>query len=152
MIFWRWYFDFVRLSCRTLPNCRIQSISQPNNRLDYQGTLLLTWINLIMDKQSRNQESVGWNYLSILKIHRLHHWSLGMDKRFHLAHYNRCNHLSMLGLKFNHVSKRGQWGTNWPNHPWWGITWTAIKSRFHFRMSQFSNWVAETVLRNRVSG
>ena len=50
---------------------------------------------------------MGWNYLSIPKLQRLHRWSLGMDKLFHPTHYNGCNYLSMLGLKSNHVSKRG---------------------------------------------
>ena len=50
---------------------------------------------------------MGWNYLSIPKLQRLHRWSLGMDKQFHPIHYNVCNYLSMLGLKLNHVSKRG---------------------------------------------
>ena len=26
---------------------------------------------------------MGWNYLSIPKLQRLHRWSLGMDKSFH---------------------------------------------------------------------
>ena len=52
---------------------------------------------------------MGWNYLSIPKLQRLHRWSLGMDKLFHPIHYNGCNYLSMLGLKLNHVSKRGHW-------------------------------------------
>ena len=30
-----------------------------------------------------------------------------MDKWFHPIHYNGCDYLSMLGLKLNHVSKRG---------------------------------------------
>ena len=50
---------------------------------------------------------MGWNYLSIPKLQRLHRWSLGMDKYFHPTHYNGCDYLSMLGLKLNHVSKRG---------------------------------------------
>ena len=50
---------------------------------------------------------MGWNYLSIPKLQRLHRWSLGMDKYFHPMHHNGCNYLSMLGLKLNHVSKRG---------------------------------------------
>ena len=50
---------------------------------------------------------MGWNYLSIPKLQRLHRWSLEMDKQFHPTHYNGCNYLSMLGLKLNHVSKRG---------------------------------------------
>ena len=32
-----------------------------------------------------------------------------MDKWFHPTLYNGCNYLSMLGLKLNHVSKRGPW-------------------------------------------
>ena len=34
-------------------------------------------------------------------------WSLGMDKQFHPTLYWACGYLSMLGLKLNHVSKRG---------------------------------------------
>ena len=30
-----------------------------------------------------------------------------MDKKFHLTRYQACNYLSILGLKLNHVSKRG---------------------------------------------
>ena len=50
---------------------------------------------------------MGWNYLSIPKLQRCNRWSLRMDKLFHPIHYNGCNYLSMLGLKLNHVSKRG---------------------------------------------
>ena len=50
---------------------------------------------------------MGWNYLSIPKLQRCNRWSLGMDKQFHPTFYNGCNYLSMLGLKLNHVSKRG---------------------------------------------
>ena len=32
-----------------------------------------------------------------------------MDKYFHPTQYNGCSYLSMLGLKLNHVSKRGPW-------------------------------------------
>ena len=48
-----------------------------------------------------------WNDLSIPKLQRLHCWSLGMGKKFHPTLYNGCDYLSMLGLKLNHVSKRG---------------------------------------------
>ena len=54
---------------------------------------------------------MGWNYLSIPKLQRCNRWSLGMDKLFHPTVYNVCNYGSMLGLKLNHVSKRGPWGT-----------------------------------------
>ena len=50
---------------------------------------------------------MGWNYLSIPKLQRCNRWSLGMDKLFHPILYNGYNYLSMLGLKLNHVSKRG---------------------------------------------
>ena len=47
-----------------------------------QKPLLLTWFNFnpSMDKLLRAMKSVGWNYLSIPKLQRLHRWSLGMDK------------------------------------------------------------------------
>ena len=50
---------------------------------------------------------MGWNHLSTPKLQRCNRGSLGMDKLFHPIHYNGCNYLSMLGLKLNHVSKRG---------------------------------------------
>ena len=43
------------------------------------GPLLIAWVNF-MDKWSHTQYSVGWKYLSIPKLQRLHRWSLGMDK------------------------------------------------------------------------
>ena len=50
---------------------------------------------------------MGWNYLSIPKLQRCNRWSLGMDKLFHPTLYMACDYVSMLGLKLNHVSKRG---------------------------------------------
>ena len=50
---------------------------------------------------------MGWNYLSVPKLQRLHRWSLGMDKLFHPTLYNGCDYLSMLGLRLNHVGKSG---------------------------------------------
>ena len=72
------------------------------------GDSLLTWLNFYpsMDKESYPLLCVGWNHLSIPKLHRLHRWSLGMDKLFHPTLYQACNYLSELGLKLNHVSKR----------------------------------------------
>ena len=40
-----------------------------------------------------------WNYLFIPKLQQRSCWSLGVDKKFHLTLYDRCNYLSMLGLK-----------------------------------------------------
>ena len=51
--------------------------------------------------------SYRFNYLS--NKHRLHRWSLGMDKQFHPTLYNGCDYISMLGLKLMHVSKRDCW-------------------------------------------
>ena len=41
--------------------------------------------------------NVGWNYLSLLKLQRLHRWSLGMDNKFHPKCYLAHEYLSMLG-------------------------------------------------------
>ena len=52
---------------------------------------------------------MGRNYLSIPQLQRCNRWSLGMDKYFHPTYHRACDYLSMLGLKLNHVSKRGPW-------------------------------------------
>ena len=52
---------------------------------------------------------MGWNYLSITKLQRLHRWRLVMDKYFHPTLYLGCNYIFMLGLKLIHVSKSGPW-------------------------------------------
>ena len=72
---------------------------------------------------------MGWNYLSIPKLQRLHRWSLGMDKSFHPMHYNGCNYLSMLGLKLNHVSKRGpRWSVMlWQQPVFFFKNWCGIR-------------------------
>ena len=54
---------------------------------------------------------MGLNDLFIPKLQRLQHRSLGRDKYFHPTLYWVCDNLSMLGLKLNHVSKRGPWKT-----------------------------------------
>ena len=56
---------------------------------------------------------MGWNALSILKLQRLHRWSLGMDKLFHPTLHKGCNYLSMLGLKLIQVSKKGSRCDRW---------------------------------------
>ena len=55
---------------------------------------------------------MGWHYLSIPKLQRLHHWSLRMDK-FHPTFYNGCDYISMLGFKLIHVDKTGHWWKAW---------------------------------------
>ena len=102
---------------------------------------------------------MGWNYLSIHKLQRLHRWSLRMDKQFHPTFYNGCNYLSMLGLKLNHVSKRGHWYPGGlivfdlipiPGSTWymaegsvrnsWAWPWFSIKmSSYQYRKSHFGD-------------
>ena len=48
---------------------------------------------------------MGWNYLSIPKLERGKHWSLGIVNLFHPTLYWACDYLSMLGLKIHHVGK-----------------------------------------------
>ena len=45
--------------------------------------------------------------LIITKLQRFKRWSLGMDKQFHPIIYWAFDYLSMLGLEFTHVSKKG---------------------------------------------
>ena len=70
------------------------------------ATNILTWTNLnpSTDKYLHPLKSVGRNYLSIPKLHRLHHWSLGMDKWFNRKPYWACGYLPM----FIYVSKRSR--------------------------------------------
>ena len=49
---------------------------------------------------------MGQKYLVMLKLKRLHRWSLGMNKYFQLTLYGACDYLSTLGLTLIHVSKR----------------------------------------------
>ena len=56
------------------------------------------------------QNSEGSNYLSMSILRRLHRRSFGIDKSCDPTFYNRRNLLSMLGLKFILVSKRGPLG------------------------------------------
>ena len=69
---------------------------------------------------------MGWNYLSIPKLQRLHGWNLRMDKWFHPTLYTGCNYLFMLGLKLNHVGNRGP---SWRNQYVWlsSIYWPRDK-------------------------
>ena len=55
---------------------------------------------------------MGWNYLSIPKLQLCNLWSLVMDKLFHPTLYWTCDHLSILGLKFIHVSEKSPWYIN----------------------------------------
>ena len=70
------------------------------------------FINLVnfnpsMDTYLHPLQSVRWNYLFIPKLQRYHRWSLGMNNWFHPTCYCGHDHLSMLALKLNHVSKMG---------------------------------------------
>ena len=93
-------------------------------------------------------------YLSIPKLQQLHNWSLRMDKWFHPTLYQTCDYLSMLGLKWNRVSKMGPvsilyqlmiWlihhtiQTFW-HHKTHNNTWTNLPKYgcFHFRKHPWS--------------
>ena len=76
-----------------------------------------------------------WSYLSIPKLQCLHCWSLGMDKWFHPTLYWACDYLSMLGVKFIHVSKRGH--LRYPIGFWSGHRYAISSSRLEcFRISK----------------
>ena len=80
----------------------------PSSTTEIPGGPLLTWFNFnpSVDKYLHPLWSVGWNYLPIPKRQQCNHWSLGMDKRFHLTLYWACDYLSMLGFRLIHVNKR----------------------------------------------
>ena len=64
-------------------------------------------------------------------------WSLGMDKKFHPTLDCAWDYLSMLGLKLNHVSKRGPWVSRYKRQ--WKINQEAKKciqifSKFHCKL------------------
>ena len=66
-------------------------------------TLIPAWVSDQIPSRLRGMKllkwhplhTVGWNYLSIPKLQRLHRWSLGMDKSLHLTLCNGCNSSSM---------------------------------------------------------
>ena len=76
---------------------------------------------------------MGWNYLSIPKLQRLHRWSLGMDKQFHPTLSDGCNYLSMLEFKLNDVSKMGHWcGVSYLGHHGFGQCLAACWMPCHY--------------------
>ena len=81
--------------------------------------LSLTWWNFPgMDKSSHAQQRMVENNLSIPKLQRLHHWSLGNDP-FHT--FNWCNYVCIPVLRCIYVSKRGsnlQYNTELYETPW----------------------------------
>ena len=96
---------------------------------------------------------MGWNYLSIPKLQRLHRWSLGMDRQFHSTLYNGCYYLSMLGLKLNHVSKRGHRSPEisklrekrlyMSNRP---VIWQTLRQHYHLENNcQFVKLQSDTI-------
>ena len=93
--------SFGKTWCISITGFQMQNYLTPNQTL---APLLLTWFNF-----NPSWKSVGWSYLFIPKLQRLHFWSLGLDKKFHSTLSNGCNYLSMLRVKLNHVSKRGPW-------------------------------------------
>ena len=53
------------------------------------------------------QEPHEFQLENMCSTHSKHRWSSGMDKLFHPTIYNGSNYISILGLKLNHVCKRG---------------------------------------------
>ena len=64
-------------------------------------TLIPAWISNYMPGKVWGE--ITYPFLNF----NVNHWSWGMGKSFHPTLYNVCNYLSMLGLKLNHVGKRG---------------------------------------------
>ena len=80
---------------------------------------------------------------------RLHRWSFGIVKLFHPTHYNGCDYLPMLGLKLNHVSKRGpEWVLGSTGLPRWYDTkcggWQQICHHDNFQVSLREDSHSET--------
>ena len=51
-----------------------------------------------------------------------------VDKQLHLTRFWACNYVSMLGLKLNHVSKKGHWWLQNTNHDSSPTFWTLFLS------------------------
>ena len=60
---------------------------------------------------------MGWNYLSIRKLQRMHRWSYGMNMYFHSTCYRACDCLSIRGLKLTHVRQNASDVKNWMTSP-----------------------------------
>ena len=61
------------------------------------------WIGVLVYVVKGQKASNKWALYNV--YHR--RWSWEIEKYFHPTHYNGSKYLSMLGLKLNHVSKRG---------------------------------------------
>ena len=55
--------------------------------------------NSSMDKLFPQPDRLGWNFLSIPKLQRLHRWSLRMDNQFHPTLCNVCDYLCMMDVQ-----------------------------------------------------
>ena len=71
---------------------------------------------------------MGWNYLSIPKLHWCNCWSLELDQQFHATLSHACDYLSMLRLWLNHISKRGPWSQE---HHWQPLS-SCISERYGY--------------------
>ena len=81
---------------------------------------------------------MGWYYLSIHKLQQLHRWSLGMDKLFHPTPYQACHYLSILGIKLNHVGKRGPKSHQSCTRFWCALFWRVYITFFSWIHVTFS--------------
>ena len=69
--------------------------------INFQPMCAILWLLL-----SINFISTASKFIPGPKLHRLHPWSVGMNKKLHPTFYNGWNYLSMVAL-LNCVSKRG---------------------------------------------
>ena len=137
--------------------CNMSTWGTINTRAPFYShglTLIPAWINNHIHYKVWDEITYpflnfdGANYLSIPKLR-----SLGMDKYFHPTLYNGCDYLPVLGLKLNHVGKRGPRGPfyqqRWAKpalrvgHVWVIISWKTVRCNFSSKslfQLQF-NWI-----------
>ena len=90
---------------------QIISMRSPHNCWDIDGKL---WFLNIQD-DLKNTMSLGeppyhddiikWIHFPRYWLFVLHRWGVGMNKQFHPTHYWKCDYVSMLGLKSDHINK-----------------------------------------------
>ena len=78
-------------------------------KLRYQGPLYQYALTVIPSCISNYILYGEWDEI-IYPLPNVNGCTIGMDKLFHLTLHNGCNYLSMLGLKWNHISKKWPWG------------------------------------------
>ena len=102
-----------------------------------------------MDKWSHPLWSVGLNYLSIPILQRLHRWSLGMDKLFHLTLFWTCDYSSMLRLRVLMMAYKCTSKTRHNLKQWWLNVNTILENKFnHFSVEMLFILIKTTPFEN----